>query len=354
MFWITYRLLPKSGSIIVQLLRKPFQLLLQSLTNPWVILAGVLLGLTLSIRILAPLAGGLVLIYMLWKVGRRAVYPSIVYICVGWVTTYLTWPYLWGAPIKHLIKSWQVMNAFSDPGPWYSLPRLLATQYTETAILLSLAGMVITVVEFIRGKRSGLLFLFLGWTVLPLGYLVLKRSLMYDNFRQVLFTIPPFFMIAGVAIDKIINLIRRPSLILLFIVLIALPGLWSIVKLHPYQYVYYNEFIPGKKSEFQGYNGDYWGTSQKEIVDYLNATVPANTTVQVCSIPLIFSKYVRTDIHINYDCSPTPKADSASHYVVITSPKSLDTIPYPQTDVVYSVGRDGSIFGVVLLVSQTN
>jgi hypothetical protein len=351
--YITYQLLPKSGHHVVQFLHTPLQLLLQSLANPWILLAGVLLGLTLSIRILAPLAGGLVLVYMLWKAGRRAFYPSIVYLCVAWATTYLTWPYLWDDPLGHLLKSWRVMNAFSDPGPWYSLPRLLVTQYTETAVILSLAGLVIAVLEFIRGKRSGLLFLFVGWTIIPLGYLVLKRSLMYDNFRQVLFIIPPFFMIAGVTIEKIVNLICRPYLILLLILLIALPGLWSIVKLHPYQYVYYNEFIPGKKSGFQGYNGDYWGTSQKEIVDYLNAKVPANATVQVCSIPLIFSEYVRADIHIDYDCTSTPNADAAAHYIVITSPKSLDTIPYPQTDVVYSVGREGSIFGVVIQVPNT-
>ncbi len=134
------------------------------------------MGLTLSIRILAPLAGGLVLVYMLWKIGKRAVYPAIVYLGLAWVTTYLTWPYLWGAPIKHLIKSWQVMNAFADPGPWYSLPSLLVTQYTETAVILSAVGLVIAGLEFIRGKRSGLLFLVVGWTLLPLGYLVVKRS----------------------------------------------------------------------------------------------------------------------------------------------------------------------------------
>jgi hypothetical protein len=88
-------------------------------------------------------------------------------------------------------------------------------------------------------------------------------------------------------------------------------------------------------------------------VDYLDAKVPANTTVQVCSIPLIFSEYVRTDIHINYDCTSTSNVDSAAHYIVITSPKSLDTIPYPPADVAYSVGRDGSIFGVVIKVSHT-
>jgi hypothetical protein len=353
-FWITHRLLPNSGRLVGRFFRPPFERLLRSLITPWVLVAGVVLGLTMSIRILAPLAGGLVLVYMLWKTGRRAFYPATIYLCVACAAMYLTWPYLWGEPVGHLLKSWRVMNAFSDPGPWYSLPRLLATQYTETAILLSLAGMALIAVEFIRGKRSGLFFLFLGWTVLPLGYLVLKRSLMYDNFRQVLFTIPPFFMIAGLAIEKIVDFLRRPSLILLFIVLIALPGLWSVIQLHPYEYVYYNHFVSDRKSNFREFNGDYWGTSQKEIVEYLNATVPKNTTVQVCSTyPITFPTYIRPDISIKYDCETMPKAEAFAHYVVITSLKSLDTIPYPQSDVVYSVGRDGSIFAAVLLVSQT-
>jgi hypothetical protein len=45
--------------------------------------------------------------------------------------------------------------------------------------------------------------------------------------------------------------------------------------------------------------------------------------------------------------------DASADYVVITSPKSLDTIPYSQRDVVFSVGRSGSPFGVVILVSHT-
>jgi hypothetical protein len=218
------------------------------------------------------------------------------------------------------------------------------------AVLLALAGIMISIWEFVRGKRSGLFLLFLGWSILPLSVLILRKSFLYDNFRQVLFVIPPFFMIAGVTIERINTYLKHPALIGLFILLISLPGIRADVKLHPYQYVYYNEFVPGKKSEFWGYNGDYWGISQKEIVDFLNAVAPANATVKVCSIPLIFDSYIRKDLRIDYTCKTGAEAGNAADYIVITSSKSLDTIPYPQTDVVYTVGRENAIYGVVIAV----
>lgn len=347
-----YRLFPGSGHLVVQALSRPFRRFLSFLINPWVILAGVIFGLTLSIRLFAPLAAGLVLVYFFWKAGRRAVFPSLAYMAIASITTYLTWPYLWDAPIKHLIKSWEFMNAFSLSGSWSSLPTLLATQYTVPAVLLALAGIIISIVEAIRGKRSVLFLFLLGWTLLPLAVLILRESILYNNFRQVLFVIPPLFMVAGVAIERVNGFLKRPAMIGLFILLMILPGIWSAIKLHPYQYVYYNELVLGRKSDFREYNGDYWGTSLKELTEYLNTAAPTDAAVRVCSIPLIFEPYLRADLQINYSCDPAPERDGEFDYVVITSPRSLDTVPYAQKDVVCTVGREDSIYGVVISLAD--
>src|SRR5688572_17739488 len=60
--------------------------------------AGIVLGLTVSIRIFGPLAGVLVAGYLLWKSGLKAWLAIAVYALIAGMTMYLTWPYLWPDP----------------------------------------------------------------------------------------------------------------------------------------------------------------------------------------------------------------------------------------------------------------
>ncbi len=66
--------------------------------------AGLLLGLCTSVRVLGPAAGLLVAIYFLLRVGRKALYPLAAYLVVGMVVSYLTWPYLWAAPLRQVSR----------------------------------------------------------------------------------------------------------------------------------------------------------------------------------------------------------------------------------------------------------
>jgi hypothetical protein len=345
--WMAYSLFPRSGIYLVQTLSLHFRRFLRCLVNPWVLLAGILLGLTLSIRLFAPLAGGLVLLYLFWKARGRGIYAALAYGFIALVTTYLTWPYLWGAPVRHIIKSWEVMNAFSVQGSRSSLPLLLAFQYTEPAVILAIAGILIAIVGFIRGDRTGLLFLFLGWTVLPLGFLIWKESYLYDNFRQVLFLIPPFFLMAGLAIEKIIHLIRRPVPVVAFIFLICLPGFWADIRLHPYQYIYYNQFIGGVSKASLDYNTDYWATSFKETAHYLNETTPANSSILVCGPVNLLQPFLRTDLKATEGCKEGAGTGGQADLVVIYTRHNIHTQNYPHAEVIYSVNRENAVLAVV-------
>jgi hypothetical protein len=328
----------------------PLRSFLLNLIDPWILLAGILFGLTLSIRLFAPLAAGIVLIYLFWKRGRRAISPSIAYCGLALVATYLTWPYLWGAPVQRIEKSWEVMNAFSMQGSWSDLPKLLGTQYTEPAILLAVVGMLIVSAEFIRGKRYGLFILFLCWTILPVGILILRRSHLYDNFRQVLFVIPPFFILAGLTIEKLNKFLRHPAWIGFFILLASLPGIVADVKLHPYQYIYYNKFVTVVDAEIR-LNRDYWATSLKETAQYLNSVAPANSSILVCGPIYSITPYLRSDLKTTSNCNDGEEFEVASRYVVLTRAKNFQMAHTPPLEVVYTVVRENSILAVVKSVA---
>jgi hypothetical protein len=344
--WIIYRLLPESGQRFTQAISSPFRIFFRNLFNPFVLLAGVLLGLTMSIRMFAPLAGALVVVYLFWKGRWRAILPAAAYGLIALLTSYLTWPYLWGEPIKRIIKSWQVMNEFSLPGSAWTLPKLLGIQYTEPAVLLTVAGLVIAIVELYRGKRSGLLFLFLGWSVLPVVVLMAKHASLYNNFRQVLFIIPPFFMIAGLAIDRIIQYFHRPWITAAFILLICLPGLWAIWDLHPYEYIYYNQFVGGVSNASRRYETDYWAVSVKDAARYLNEAAPLNSTIIACAPPATLDLYLRDDLKVT-SCKSGEIPSNSYDYYVASGHGYINKLYYPQAKLVFSVNRDNALLIVV-------
>ncbi len=60
-------------------------------------------------------------------------------------------------------------------------------------------------------------------------------------------------------------------------VLIAMaPGLIGIISLHPYEYIYYNEIVGGVDGAAGHYYADYWCTSFREAMKYVNQVAPPN------------------------------------------------------------------------------
>jgi hypothetical protein len=157
-------------------------------TSAWQLLlrvapAAILLGLTVSLRVLGPFAGIIVAGYAIWKAGRKALPALALYAFIAVVAMYLTWPYLWPNPVGHFVESVRVMSEYPWKGqvlfsgsmypstdlPRSYLPVLLAIQLTEPVWLLFAAGMVILVYESIKKNTQSraLLTLCIVWFILP-------------------------------------------------------------------------------------------------------------------------------------------------------------------------------------------
>ena len=82
----------------------------------WLIPAGIILGLTISMRVIGPAAGLLVLLYALLKSPRKIITTFPVYALIATALTYLTWPYLWKSPIVNFFESVKLMSRFPYDG----------------------------------------------------------------------------------------------------------------------------------------------------------------------------------------------------------------------------------------------
>ena len=319
--------------------------------------AGIILGLTISIRIFGVWAGVLVTGYILWKSGRKALLVLGAYALIAIFAMYLTWPYLWLDPIGHF---WETVGIMSQH-PWPStvlfngteypandlpasyMPLLLAIQMTEPVWILFFVGLMVAVFGFIKKQieQRELLALTLGWFILPLITFIILRPTLYDNFRQTFFTLPPIFFIAGLAFD----LIQKPPLQGALIALVALPGLIASVSLHPYEYVYYNQFIGGAREAVDRFELEYWATSYREAAQEANRIAPPNANVWVDGPAHVFTRFARPDFHIYSPQEP----ERAEHYdVVVTLARyDLEKTSFPEAPIVYRVTREGAVFAVI-------
>ncbi len=309
-----------------------------------------LLGFTTSIRLLGPFVALFVSYFALRKHGKQATLPLAIYGIIALITMYLTWPYLWINPISHFIESVKVMSQYPWSGqvlfngvefastnlPYSYLPVLFGIQFTEPVWVLTLLGLFVAIVSG-REKRE-LVALTIVWFVIPLLGFIITRSPLYDNFRQIFFIIPPVFILAGVAFEKIKNTKWQIALMVLCI----LPGVAGAIRLHPYEYIYYNRFAG---DVFRKYELDYWGTSYREAANYLNETAPEDAIVWVDGPSHIFELYARSDIKVYSDY----ETDRADHYdyVVSTSRYNLDLNSHLNAKVVYTIKRDSGILAVI-------
>ena len=344
-----------STTVVLWLLSKRFKSGLR-LLGPPMLFAGFALGFATSMRNAGPLAGILIVIYILTRAGKKAILPISIYGFISLASMYITWPYLWGDPIGRLLESLQVMSAFpreqqvlfngmyypSNALPFTYLPVLLAIQLTEPVWVLFLAGVTVAVIGFIKKREyGGILLLLLGWFIIPiLGFIIFRPSL-YDNFRQVLFILPPIFLMAGVVFSKI----KRPVWQIALIALVILPGIVDGIRLHPYEYIYYNRFIGGVNGAQRRFELDYWGTSYREAANYVNSIAPANAYVYVEGPAHIFNSFARRDLKVldAYE----PELEGQEYYFVALSRYNLDEVISPDAEIIYTVSVDGAPLTVI-------
>jgi hypothetical protein len=341
--------------ILIWLFRRSFPFALRVLAI--ILPAGIILGLTVSIRIFGVWAGVLVAGYILWKSGWKAWLVLATYALIAILAMYLTWPYLWPNPIGHFLETVQIMAQHPWPGsvlfngatyeannlPSSYVPTFLAIQLTEPVWALFIVGLAGAIYRFVKKQTETreLLALTFVWFIVPLVTFIILRPTLYDNFRQSFFIVPPIFFMAGLAFQ----LIRKPILQGALIALVILPGLFASVRLHPYEYVYYNQFIGGVKGAVDRFELDYWATSYREAADEANRIAPPNANVWVDGPAHVFNSFARPDFHIY---SPQ-EADRADHYdVVVTLARyNLEKTSFPEAPIVYSVKREGAIFAVI-------
>jgi hypothetical protein len=337
--------LPAAGGRLQGALRSLFRQFLRA--DVW--LAGFLLGFASAVRIAAPLIGLVVLGYLAvcrkWQTLPRLFAYGSIALCF----MFLFWPYLWSDPIGRLIEV--TLNSANYPDihltlfrgalvdaqhtPRSYLPVLLAVQLTETALLLMLVGAV----ALLKTLRRDLAVLISIWFVLPVLLLIGLRVNLYNNFRQVFFILPPLFLLAGLGLDWLLRLVRRPVFRSAVLFLAVLPALYANINLYPYQYVYYNQLAGGLGGAYRVFELDYWQVAFREAQAYVNRNAGRDANIYAGGAKQTAQTFARNDLTFN--ALGGRKRDMNNYDYVIVSTAQNEDAEYADLPTVFLIERDG-------------
>lgn len=215
---------------------------------------------------------------------------SFIFLCLLFFM-HLTNPYLLKYPINGILDMinsskdypFNILVLFegvlrsSRDLPWYYLPKIILITSPLMTVALFFIGLM-RLIRLIRpmslisvNKKILYLYLIALFSV-PILLVILFKPLIYDSWRQYLFLTIPLVVIATFGLSWLLEI--RSGFIKVIIVIIIITGLGltgrEMVRLHPYQYIYYNSLVGGLKGAYGKYEIDYWGAGFKEAVLWFN------------------------------------------------------------------------------------
>ncbi len=343
-----------------------------------ILLAALLLGLTSAIRVIGPLAGVLVGLYLLLKAWRGMLFratPWLAFLAYGllaMLVMYIFWPYLWVDPFNRLLAVLRHMSNNptelavlflgqifrANEMPRRYLPTMFALTLTEPTWIMFTAAVIMATRQILKKVldfRAPLVVLTLFGFML--GYLLYFTPSVYDGFRHFLFILPPVFLFCGFVFQALCRVDWQFTFrsfgrkfncrpVSIATALLVLPGLLGIVQMHPYEYAYYNRFAGGVGGAYRVYETEYWLTCFKEAVEWVKYNEPATTLHVQREFPI--AAYYAEGLNLK-DLAREPESNiQTGDLMLFHTRANLDIRSiYRKLPVVTSFGRDGAEFCII-------
>ncbi|MBK8176688.1 MAG: glycosyltransferase family 39 protein [Rhodospirillales bacterium] len=344
---------------------------------------GTAAGLSLGIRVGA-LLGGFYLIPVLAlhcldsarRVGRRQamigagvmlvrLLPAVV---VALALMAVLWPWSVMAPgniftAVHDLTQFDIPTVLAghlysshDIPPWY-IPAYFLVKLPESVLVGLLASVIASVVCISRTDHFLSTIRYRQWLIitlaatLPVLYAVVTEPALYNGLRHFLFVVTPMCVLAAAGLDRMFTLIRRWrtvfGLALTLFASAVVKDVWTMVALHPHEYVYYNLLVGGVSGANGRYETDYWSNFTREAIDRLTdrlaaengGSLPDRTyDVDLCTSSWPLTAYAPPQLRTADDCQD-------ADFFISTTNTNCDRICNGRT--IIEIKRLGVVLGVV-------
>lgn len=215
---------------------------------------------------------------------------------LGYAAMALVWPWGVADPLNPFRAVAYFSRFFEEPWqelfngtlvrvtdmPRSYLPTLLALKLPVPFVALALAGLVAALHgAWRRGEtanRRAILVLVALAAALPVVVTVVLRPALYNGIRHFLFVIPPLAVLGGLAANRLFEMARARGHVVAWSAAAALAigllaPLIDTIRLHPFEYTYFNRLIGGVAGARGRFMLDYWGLSEKQASQALASKI---------------------------------------------------------------------------------
>ncbi len=256
-----------------------------------ILFVGLFFGLAQSWRVVGYSLYPIILIYQAFALLKyrgkefikqfiNTLLEIVLIFIIGFFIHMITLPLLGSNPFHHFIDLMNITKQF----PWKSSTLFMGQQTSAERLPLSylpiwfgittpiLILFFVAITPLLWKKINTLQVLFLIALVVNLVIFFTIRPVIYDGVRHMIFLLP---ILVGIASVNSIYLFQIKNKYIKSIVLGALLihlifMSYTYIKLHPYEYTYFNIFTNGIKGADKQFETEFWGSSTKELADWIN------------------------------------------------------------------------------------
>ncbi|MEE9407299.1 MAG: glycosyltransferase family 39 protein [Polaribacter sp.] len=331
-----------------------------------ILLMSFVSALLINIRILGVLFPVAVIFYLLifdcidFKFNLKKTFKdSFLYIIITLIFVYAFWPNLWSNPIDNFLKSFSNMSHFrhnpfeltygemirsTDDNSYFFKWFFVSNPFLYLVYgCFGLALLVVSVVknkgEFLVNKQTRKIAFLGSFFVITIAIILIKNSVIYNSWRQ-LFFLYPSFIIFILFFIYFFKEKRIHNFLILFLLVYQVFVLYKQIDIHPYQTVYFNEFISSKKNyRAEQFKLDYWGHSYKEALEKL-VSIDKSKEIKVVFSGLIGFQNTKTlPLEDKIRIIRSENLDDADYFI---SNNYLEAIKIDFKKRIFTIERDNS------------
>jgi hypothetical protein len=309
---------------------------------------GLLAGASLGIRVLGLLlliyAGAAVVMYLprrssgegRWRFALLSSLKLLPALLLAYVIMILAWPWAALAPLNTIrgllsfsefhyavrtVIDGQVYVMSKVPRlyvPIYILIRVPLPTLFGAALAMALALLPRLAAGSTQPRRRDIVLVSLT-VIIPVVCQVIFHGPAFTGMRHFLFVVPALAILAGIGLDAVVTALATRGRLVASggLAVVTACFLWdavTLVRLHPYQYLFYNSLVGGLEGASRRYDLDYWFGSMPEALNiletYLRRSEPVEVgrpaqvySVAVCGERLPFEKTVKLP-QLRWDFKP--------------------------------------------------
>jgi len=284
----------------------------------WFLSLGTKFNILFSIFILIPWIIILLNKKILYKENLKIYFVGFIAFIFGNVLFFVFWPYLWSDPLGHFLNVYLFYKniGVTDTAIYdqrfltlfninlYPIFWIVTTTFLPI-LFFSLLSFTLFFSKLASKKQKRFLLLIWLWLLVPIARVSYAHSTIYGGVRQIIEYVPALGILSAAGYYFLLKKTKKNYVYLLSFLTIMFI-VFNLIKIHPYQNVYFNELVGGLKGAKEmdiPYWGNTFGGAYRKGIVWLNENAEQNAKVTFgyelsSNIPQI---WLRPDLDLSLD-----------------------------------------------------